>query len=56
MAPPQRSPGASFDEFVVEAAQGGNVQPHCLGSVELEIKIAQLQHAYARPRHQRAAM
>jgi hypothetical protein len=37
-----RSHGVSLDPLVGAAEQGRNVQPPCLVSFELEIKIAQL--------------
>jgi hypothetical protein len=45
-----------LDHLVGASEQGRNVQPRCLGGVKLENKIAQLEHAYVRPRHQREAM
>ena len=51
-----RSHGVSLDPLVGTAEQGRNVAPLCLGSFELEIKIAQLAHAYVHPGDQRAAM
>jgi len=48
-----RSHGIPIDHW---AARPNNVAPPCLVSFELEIKIAQLEHAYVHPGDQRAAM
>jgi hypothetical protein len=51
-----RSHGVSLDHLVGAADQGRNVAPPGLVSFELEIKVAQLEHAHVHPRDQRVAM